>query len=80
MKLTKIEQVTTFLSIVDSCKGSVTLTSSHGDTYNLKSKLTQFVAIGALLGEHGDELELWCSDREDEAKFMTFLREHPEVQ
>ena len=68
MKLTKIEQVNEFLSIVDSCKGDVTLRSLDGDIFNLKSKLSQYIAIAALLGQHGDELELFCSDREDDSK------------
>ena len=73
MKLSKIEQVNEFLAIVDSCKGEVTLRSVDGDIFNLKSKLSQYIAIAALLGQHGDELELFCSDREDEGKFMQFL-------
>ena len=77
MKLTKIEQVNEFLSIVDSCKGDVT--SLDGDIFNLKSKLSQYIAIAALLGQHGDELELFCSDREDEGKFMQFLMENPSI-
>ena len=77
MKLTKIEQVNEFLSIVDSCKGDVTLRSIDGDIFNLKSKLSQYIA--ALLGQHGDELELFCSDREDEGKFMQFLMENPSI-
>ena len=74
MKLTKIEQVNEFLSIVDSCKGDVTLRSLDGDIFNLK-----YIAIAALLGQHGDELELFCSDREDEGKFMQFLMENPSI-
>lgn len=62
MKLSKIEQVNEFLAIVDSCKGEVTLRSVDGDIFNLKSKLSQYIAIAALLGQHGDELELFCSD------------------
>ena len=57
MKLSKIEQVNEFLAIVDSCKGDVTLRSVDGDIFNLKSKLSQYIAIAALLGQHGDELE-----------------------
>ena len=79
MKLTKIEQVNEFLSIVDSCKGDVTLRSLDGDICNLKSKLSQYIAIAALLGQHGDELELFCSDREDEGKLMQFLMENPSI-
>lgn len=79
MKLTKISQVEDFLTIVNTCKGDVTLTSPYGDKYNMKSLLTQYVAIGALLGERGDELELFCSSKEDEAKFLKFFNENPEV-
>ena len=79
MKLTKIEQVNEFISVVDSCKGDVTLRSLDGDIFNLKSKLSQYIAIAALLGQHGDELELFCSDREDESKFMHFLMENPSI-
>lgn len=80
MKLSKIEQVNEFLAIVDSCKGDVTLRSVDGDIFNLKSKLSQYIAIAALLGQHGDELELFCSDSSDEGKFMNFLMENPGVQ
>ena len=80
MKLSKIEQVNEFLAIVDSCKGDVTLRSVDGDIFNLKSKLSQYIAIAALLGQHGDELELFCSDSSDEVKFMHFLMENPGVQ
>lgn len=79
MKLTKISQVEDFLAIVNTCKGDVTLTSQYGDKYNMKSLLTQYVVIGALLGEKGDELELFCSSKEDEAKFLKFFNENPEV-
>lgn len=79
MKLTKISQVEDFLAIVNTCKGDVTLTSQYGDKYNMKSLLAQYVAIGALLGEKGDELELFCSLKEDEAKFLKFFNENPEV-
>lgn len=80
MKLTKIEQVNEFLSIVDSCNGDVTLRSVDGDIFNLKSKLSQYIAIAALLGEHGDELELFCSDSSDEGKFMNFMMENPSIE
>ena len=43
-------------------------------------KLSQYIAIAALLGQHGDELELFCSDSSDEGKFMHFLMENPSVQ
>ena len=47
MKLTKITQVKEFLAVADSCDGDVWLVSLQGDKYNLKSTLTQYVAMGA---------------------------------
>lgn len=79
MKLTKISQVEDFLAAVNEAKDNVWLTSVYGDKYNLKSLLTQYVAIGALLGDKGDELELFCDKKEDEALFLKFFFEHPEV-
>ena len=68
-----------FLAAVNAAKDNVWLTSIYGDKYNLKSLLTQYVAIGALLGDKGDELELFCDKKEDEALFLKFFYEHPEV-
>lgn len=79
MKITNIDQVDEFLSAVNKCKGGVKLTSKYGDVYNLKSKLSQFLAIAALLGTHGKDLELWCDEELDEKNFHKFFTEHPEV-
>lgn len=79
MKIKNIKNVETFLAVVNECKGEVTLTSVYGDKYNLKSALTQYVAIAALLGDHGEELELWCTDNDDEKKFFKMFNEHPEM-
>jgi hypothetical protein len=79
MKIKNIKDVETFLKVVNECEGEVTLTSVYGDKYNLKSTLTQYVAVAALVGEHGDELELWCSNKNDEKKFLQMFNEHPEM-
>lgn len=79
MKIKNIKNVETFLAVVNECKGEVTLTSVYGDKYNLKSALTQYVAVAALVGNHGEELELWCTDKDDEKKFLKMFNEHPEM-
>ena len=79
MKIKNIKNVETFLAVVNECKGEVTLTSVYGDKYNLKSALTQYVAVAALLGDHGEELELWCTDKDDEKKFFKMFNELPEM-
>jgi len=79
MRLKNINEINDFLRIVDSCKGAVYLASQHGDRIYLKSRMSQYVAIGALLGEHGDEFELFCTDKTDEAKFIGFFYTHEGV-
>jgi len=79
MKLRNIEEVNEFLSLVDQAKGEVYLMSQYGNKFCMKSKLTQYVAMGALLGNHGQDLELWCDNRDDENLFLKFFNEHPET-
>ena len=77
MRLKNITDVNEFLQVVNSCSGEVYLTSNKGDKYNLKSQLSQYIAMGALLGEHGDELEIWAENQGDQSKLIEFLSEHP---
>ena len=79
MDFQNIEQIDDFLEAVQKCKGGVYLKSTEGDVFNLKSRLSQYIAIGALLDDEGDELELFCDRTEDEGHFYKFFAEHPEV-
>ena len=79
MRIKNIEDVEVFLNVVKQCKGDVTLTSQYGDKFNLKSELSQYVAVAALLGEHGEELELWCADKSDENRFLEMFKSNPEM-
>ena len=79
MKLKNIEEVSAFLATVDSCSGDVWLESQYGDKFNLKSKLSQYVAIGALLNDKEEVLELFCAHKEDEQKFFKYFRDYPGV-
>ena len=79
MRLKNIEEVNAFLATVNSCNGEVWLESQYGDKFNLKSKLSQYVAMGALLSDKDEILELFCSNKEDEQKFFHYFREYPGV-
>ena len=79
MRLNNIKQLQEFLAIVNSCEGSVWLESVEGDKFNLKSELSQYVALGALLEHKGADLELFCSSQADETKFMEFFHNNPET-
>lgn len=79
MKFTNIDQVNSFLKVVNQCKGEVWLESDEGDKINLHSKLSQYVAINALLTNYGDSLSLYCQYPEEEGLFMEWLSKHEEV-
>lgn len=79
MKISNVKEVVGFLAAVKKCRGNVYLQSLQGDVFNLKSDLSQYVAIGALLGEHGEDLELFCEDKEDQVYFFEFFHENPDV-
>lgn len=77
MKLKNMGEVHDFLDVIDRCKGDVWLEDQDGSKINLKSKLSQYIAIGALLTEQGANLELYCQLPEDDAKFYVLFSEHP---
>ena len=79
MKINKELELTDFLKAVEAARGAVWLRSIYGDEYNLKSTLSRYVAMGALIANHGDELELFCQFSEDEPLFYNFFTEHPET-
>lgn len=79
MKFTNATEVHDFMNTVESCTGMVWLASPMGDKFVLNSEFSRYVAMAALLEDKGEQLELFCSNPEDEAKFFKFFGEHPEV-
>ena len=75
MKLSNITDVQKFTAAVNACQGDVYLKSVEGDVFNLKSSLSQYIAIGRLLEESGDNLELFAQTREDELLLLNMLSE-----
>ena len=73
MKLKNIKEVEEFRKVIHTC--DVYLKSQDGDVFNLKSALSEYIALGQLLSEQGDNLELFADKREDEAKLISFLAE-----
>lgn len=80
MKIRNIRQLNDFIAAVEHCQGGVWLESPDGDKFNLKSRFSQYIALGTLLSENGDSLELFCTHPEDEALFFEFLWNNPEVR
>ena len=80
MRIRNISQLNEFVGAVDKCTGMVWLESPEGDKFNLKSRFSQYIALGRLLSEQGSYLELFCSNQEDERHFYEYFSNHPEVQ
>ena len=64
-----------FMRIAMNAKGHVELRDREGNRIVLKSMLSRYIALDKLLNEHGNELELFCENREDEAMFMELLKD-----
>ena len=73
MKLQNIHEVEDFRKVIHQCKDDVFLKSQEGDVFNLKSAMSEYVALGRLLSEQGDSLELFADSKEDEALLLNFL-------
>lgn len=74
MKLYKIDDVNAFMKLIDGCKGNVFVISKDGDRLNLRSKLTQFVALSSLFNNSIiEELKLETSNDEDNAKLIDYM-------
>lgn len=74
MKVTNITNINGLFSVIDSCQGKVELVTNEGDRLNLKSKLSQYVALANVFSDGKiDELELIAYDHEDVQKLMNFM-------
>lgn len=76
MKLKDAAQVSDFLQAVNKCSKEVYLISQYGDKFNLKSQLSQYIAIAALVNQAGEDLELFCESKDDEAIMMNYIIEN----
>ena len=73
MKLNNIKDVQKFIETVNACENDVYLKSVEGDVFNLKSSLSQYMAIGRLIEDASESLELFAQTREDEARLLEML-------
>ena len=73
MKLQNIHEVEDFRKVIHQCKDDVFLKSQEGDVFNLKSAMSEYIALGRLLSEQGNSLELFASNHEDEGLLLSFF-------
>ena len=74
IKLTKVNDIDRFMKLVNGYQGEVKIVSDQGDEINLKSKLSQFVALAKLFHENTIEnLKLRLSNRQDVWNTIEYL-------
>lgn len=74
MKVTNITDVNALFKVIDECKGRVELVTNEGDRLNLKSKLSQYVALANVFGDGKiDEMELIAYEPEDVNRLIEFM-------
>ena len=73
MKVRTMKDVEALKKAVSECSRDVWLESQNGEKYDLKDELSQYVAIGALLQDQEERLELFAAEPNDELILMDFL-------
>lgn len=74
MKVMNITDINAFFKMIDSCKGRVELVTGEGDRLNLKSKLSQYVALANVFSDGMiEELELVAHEPEDVERLVSFM-------
>lgn len=74
MKLKNINNVEGLFKVIDSCEGKVELVTDEGDRLNLKSRLSQYVALVNVLADAKIEaLELVAYEPDDIDKLVKFM-------
>jgi hypothetical protein len=79
MRLRNIAEIDAFREAINAAENDVWLESPEGDRFNLKSDISQYLALGTLLSEKGDRFDLYCARREDEHLFMRFFEQYPQT-
>jgi len=74
MHLSNIQDVNEFLATIQACRGDVYLKTQEGDIFNLKSSFSQYIAIGQLISQSGDKLEIFADDMEDWGKIYGLIK------
>ena len=74
MKVKNVKDVDKLFKVIDECRGRVELVTAEGDRPNLKSKLTQYVALANVFADKTiGEMELIAHEPEDVQKLVMFM-------
>lgn len=76
MLLKNVNDIDNLLEAIYKCNGDVILRSADGaEQFNMKSRLSRYMAIGKLCEEHGEDYEFFCMDKSDEGYLFQFFSE-----
>lgn len=74
MKIYNIKDTEGFFEVLDKCKGVVELITSEGDRLNLKSKLSQYVALSKIFTDAQiEDIEIIAHEPSDVSLLFQFL-------
>ena len=74
MKFENIKDIDGFFEAINSCTGRVELVTEEGDRLNLKSKLTQYLALPKVFSNGNlPEMEIVVSNKEDMDRLAYFV-------
>ena len=74
MKVKNVKDIDKLFKVIDECKGKVELVTDEGDRLNLKSKLTQYVALAGVFADKTiGEMELIAHEPEYVQRLVMFM-------
>ena len=73
MKIKNLKDIEAFKKVINECEGPVWLESIQGDHYNLKSELSQYIAMVDLIRDKSESLELFAQYPSDQARLGEFI-------
>lgn len=74
--LSNVRDLEAFRKAVRDCVGDVWLRKNDGtEEFNLKSTLSEYIALGKLCDEHGSDYEIFCQFSTDESRLIKFFYE-----
>ena len=74
MLLKDVHDIDRLLEAISRCRDDVILRSADGrEELNMKSRLSQYIAIERLHREYGDQYEFFCMNPADESYMLKFF-------
>lgn len=79
--LNNVKDLKAFMNAIKDCKEDVFLRKNDGtEQFNLKSTLSEYIALGKLCDEHGSQYEIFCNSVADESRLLKFFYEKDTIR